>query len=90
MDDVLMDFDRSFVILQIFDQVTMEQLIEKQRLLTGYLELLVSRRLPEATQMTPADPEQRGCQLSFRFPDVRGIHGEIRRRGVEVSDWQAC
>lgn len=71
--------------MDIFDQVTMDQLIEKQRLLTGLLELLVALRLPEATQMTPADPEQRGCQLSFRFPDVHGIHGEIRRRGVECD-----
>ena len=68
----------------MFDQVTMDQLVEKQRLLTGYLELLVAERLPEAGQITPSDPAQRGCQLSFRFPDVHGVHSEIRRRGVAV------
>ncbi|XP_037094544.1 kynureninase-like, partial [Pollicipes pollicipes] len=56
--------------MDIFDQVSMDQLLEKQTLLTGYLELLAARRLPEACQMTPRDPHQRGCQLSFRFPDL--------------------
>jgi len=71
--------------MDTFDQVSMDQLVEKQRLLTGYLELLVGLRLPEASQMTPRDPTQRGCQLSFRFPDVHGIHSELKRRGVECD-----
>lgn len=71
--------------LDTFDQVTMDQLTEKQYLLTGYLEMLVALRLPEATQITPRDPAQRGCQLSFRFPNVHGIHSGLRRRGVECD-----
>ncbi|KAF0297493.1 Kynureninase [Amphibalanus amphitrite] len=71
--------------LDIFDQVSMDQLVQKQRLLTGYLELLISLQLPEAEQITPADPAQRGCQLSFRFSNAHNIHAEMKRRGVECD-----
>lgn len=51
--------------LEIFKEVSLARLRKKSILLTGYLEFLVhqlpSRRL---TIITPADPQQRGCQLS--------------------------
>ena len=79
-----------FLCRQIFDQVSMDDLVEKQHLLTGYLELLVSLQLPEAEQITPADPAQRGCQLSFRFSNAHGIQAEMKRRGVEVRRGATC
>ena len=63
----------------------MDELVEKQRLLTGYLELLVGHQLPEAEQITPTDPAQRGCQLAFRFSNAHHIQSEMKRHGVQVG-----
>ena len=54
--------------LEIFEEAGMEAILAKQRLLTGYLEALLNRRLGGKLKIiTPADPEQRGCQLSLVF-----------------------
>lgn len=54
--------------LEIFEEAGMDALLDKQVLLTGYLELLLNKRLHNALRIiTPSDPEQRGCQLSLAF-----------------------
>ena len=54
--------------LEIFEEVGMEAILAKQRLLTGYLEALLNTRLAGKLKIiTPADPEHRGCQLSLAF-----------------------
>ncbi len=51
--------------LRIFDEVGMETLRSKSRVLTGYLWYLLREWMPEGCQIiTPADPGARACQLS--------------------------
>ncbi|KAG8231947.1 hypothetical protein J437_LFUL008867 [Ladona fulva] len=56
--------------LEIFEEVTMKRLIEKQRLLTGYMELLLTKELKPygVGIITPQNPNERGCQLSIKIP----------------------
>ena len=64
-----------------------EALLAKQRLLTGYLEYLLRSELFNwLTIITPADPGQRGNQLSvsFREVPVRVVREKLDRRGVVV------
>ncbi|KAF2366791.1 Kynureninase [Trinorchestia longiramus] len=79
--------------LEIFDECGMEKLLKKQRLLTGYLELLLLRYFdsacekknsqPYAKIITPADPRERGCQLSLSFSlPIGRVHSELSKRGV--------
>ncbi|XP_042216189.1 kynureninase-like isoform X2 [Homarus americanus] len=76
--------------LEIFEDTGMDQLLQKQFLLTGYLELLLKTHCntshigsPRAVIITPEDVNQRGCQLSliFSFP-LQEIHDELKKRGV--------
>ena len=63
----------------------MNQLRAKSELLTTYLELLLNELLSEDILIfTPADPAQRGCQLSLYFKsiDVEIVHKELRAAGV--------
>jgi kynureninase len=57
--------------LAIFDEVGMPALRERSIAITGYLEMLLDARVPDATILTPRDPAARGCQLSVRLPDAR-------------------
>jgi kynureninase len=73
--------------LALFDRAGLPVLRQKAIRLTGYLEFLVDQRGAAGLELlTPRDPAQRGCQLSYR---VRG-RGEptlkaVRNRGV-VAD----
>ena len=52
--------------LAIFDEVGMDKLIAKSKLLTGYLEfLLLNGKRKDFKIITPEDVAQRGCQLSI-------------------------
>lgn len=56
--------------LAIFDEVGMEALVAKSRVLTGYLEFLLREQLPESCRIiTPSAPGERGCQLSVLVTD---------------------
>ncbi|WP_346113400.1 kynureninase [Catellatospora bangladeshensis] len=54
--------------LELFDKVGMEALRARSLRLTAYLESLLDEVLPgrPLVQVTPRDPERRGCQLSVR------------------------
>lgn len=65
----------------------MDALRRKSVALTGWLEKRLVERLPGLVQIiTPADPEQRGNQLSFRLTgverSVREVQVELRTRGI--------
>ena len=69
----------------------MEPLREKSLRLTGYLEWLLQRELAGSVEiLTPADPRQRGCQLSFRVKSNRSgrtVLEKLEASGV-ACDWR--
>lgn len=77
--------------LQIFKEAGMKNLRKKSERLTGYLEFLLNEIDPEHTLfkiLTPADPKQRGCQLSiFMLKDGKKVFQKIIKAGV-VADWR--
>ncbi|MGH8080588.1 MAG: kynureninase [Lysobacter sp.] len=74
--------------LDLFDRVGMRALREKSQRLTGYLETLIRDRLGDTLDIaTPADPAQRGCQLSLRVIGGRGLSG--RPAGRALFDYLA-
>ena len=71
--------------LEIFQSVEFTKLIEKQKLLTGYLEHLILENFSpaEVKILTPPSTGERGCQLSIAFTmDLDTVFGEIQRHGV--------
>jgi kynureninase len=67
----------------------MKALREKSFKLTAYLEFLLGEIHDERISIiTPADPAQRGCQLSIRVKSSdRGLFEEITNRGI-FADWR--
>ena len=79
------------VSLNLFDEVGMQPLREKSLKLTGYLEFLL-RKSNEQQQrfriLTPADPSQRGCQLSIAAgKEGKKLFDHLTKHGV-VADWR--
>jgi kynureninase len=69
----------------------MEPLREKSLRLTAYLEWLLARDLGDSVEiLTPADPSQRGCQLSLRVTSSgsgRRVFEKLEASGV-TCDWR--
>ena len=68
--------------LQIFDEVGMPALRQRSLRLTGYLEKALASALADvpARVITPADPEQRGAQLSVQIIGADAEHVSTRMR----------
>ncbi len=75
--------------LDIFNDVGIEKLHKKSRLLTGYFEFLLTQLGNEAIKIiTPKNPEERGCQLSIQVKNAdRNLHKKLTASGV-ISDWR--
>ncbi|WAT16420.1 kynureninase [Xanthomonas fragariae] len=78
--------------LELFDQAGMAALRTKSEQLTGYLEQLIHARVPQVLQIvTPAEPSQRGCQLSLRVTgggaQGRSLFEYLHSVGV-LGDWR--
>jgi len=75
--------------LQMFDQVGIENLRRKSISLTAYLEYLVKSLGEKMIEIiTPADPEQRGCQLSIQVKNATtDLYTRISDKGV-IVDWR--
>lgn len=75
--------------LDIFEQAGMQSLREKSVRLTGYLEFLLSEIEDQRIQIiTPANPRERGCQLSIRVANAdKNLFKAISERGV-IADWR--
>ena len=78
--------------LAMFDQAGMPALRQKSEHLTGLLEALIHARLAHLLQiLTPAEPSQRGCQLSLRVlggrERGRALFQYLQENGV-LGDWR--
>ncbi len=75
--------------LDIFEAAGMQNLLEKSRKLTAYLEFLLGEiRDERISVITPSDENQRGCQLSIRVKDKdKNLFRAITKRGV-IADWR--
>jgi kynureninase len=75
--------------LDIFEEAGMKNLIQKSRQLTGYLEFLLKEIKDERISViTPANPDERGCQLSIRVQNSdKNLFKAITEKGV-IADWR--
>ena len=69
--------------LELFRKAGMERLREKSIQLTGYLEFLIDKELGGSDLMvTLRSPEERGAQISFRFPAAADMLSSLKSKGV--------
>lgn len=77
--------------LELFQQATMKEIRKKSILLTGYLEYLLNEIDPlqkKFTILTPANPAERGCQLSiFMKQKGKKVFDALTKGGV-IADWR--
>ena len=75
--------------LDIFEEAGMKSLVEKSVKLTGYLEHLLHQIHDDRIRIiTPANPTERGCQLSIRVTEGgKSLFEAISRAGV-IADWR--
>jgi kynureninase len=75
--------------LDVFDKAGMSRLREKSKTLTGYLEFLLREWATNKIEIiTPADAEQRGCQLSLRIPNENKSIVDRFEKGGIIVDWR--
>lgn len=71
--------------LSVYREAGIANLKKKSLSLTNYLEnLLQSEIKVPYQQITPTDPNQRGCQISIRFPgkDMKSVQKTLQSKGV--------
>ena len=75
--------------LDIFNEVGIKKLVEKSKKLTGYFEFLLKQLGEEVIKIiTPANPDERGCQLSIQVKNAdKSLHQKLTKAGV-ISDWR--
>jgi len=75
--------------LDIFDKAGFQNLVEKSKKLTAYIEFLLSELSSDYFRIiTPKDPQQRGCQLSIQMKTHgQEVHALLTKSGV-ICDWR--
>jgi kynureninase len=75
--------------LDMFDKVGMDALREKSEKLTGYFEFLIQEITSDDIQIiTPANPQERGCQLSIQVKNAdKGLHQKLTAHHI-ITDWR--
>lgn len=75
--------------LDIFEEAGMKNLVEKSKKLTGFLEFLLKKIETDRIEIiTPADENERGCQLSIRVRNAdKTLFKTITTRGI-IADWR--
>ena len=78
--------------VEMFDEVGMDKLIVKRNLITAYLEFIlqeIDREVDSTFEIiTPANPEERACQLSVFFHGQgRPLFDYLMANGV-ITDWR--
>jgi kynureninase len=73
--------------LDIFEEAGIENLREKSIALTGYLEFLLKGN-KNLTIITPANPNERGCQLSLLAKkNGKELYQKLKQNGI-IADWR--
>jgi kynureninase len=75
--------------MEIFDEAQIERLRAKSERLTAYLQFLLTQKPSDKFQIiTPADPAQRGAQLSLRLKtNGRNVCDSLAKKGI-ICDWR--
>lgn len=75
--------------LTIFEEAGFDNIINKSKKLTGYLEFLINDlNNNKINIITPSNQEERGCQLSIQVKNAdKKLHTQLTQAGV-VSDWR--
>lgn len=75
--------------LDIYEEAGFENILVKQKKLTGYLEFLLQNlKNDRISIITPSNPEERGCQLSLAVKNAdRSLHDKLSKAGV-IIDWR--
>ena len=81
--------------IDIFDEVGMDKLLKKQKLISGYLEFIVddvNESLSSSNKsleiITPRDWKERGCQVSVIAHGFgKSLFDELTAEGV-ITDWR--
>jgi kynureninase len=83
--------------LDIFEDAGMDELRAKSEKLTGYLEFIIqeinrevkaSKGYEPVKIITPANPAERGCQLSLiMHSNGKAVHEKLTEKGV-ITDWR--
>lgn len=75
--------------LDVFAEAGFEQLVEKSKKLTGFMEeCLQLAQIPGLKIITPKEPERRGCQLSLVFEGRdKSFYEQLLSAGV-IADWR--
>ncbi|XP_054710920.1 kynureninase-like [Uloborus diversus] len=79
--------------LKVFKEAGVDRLLEKQRLLSGYLEYLLMKHFPPVDEeearrpniqiITPSNPKRRGCQLSLMSSvPIEIIDDQLKAKGI--------
>lgn len=86
-----------YIYLKIFHEAKMERIFEKQFLLTGFLEFLITKYFSKTGVasdnskltveiVTPSNTAERGSQLSLLFSqDLKEVHEKVEQMGVVVG-----
>ncbi|MDT0622931.1 kynureninase [Croceitalea vernalis] len=75
--------------LQLFEEVGMKALLEKQKLITAYLEFILKKVDDQvASTFEIITPKERGCQLSvFLHGEGKSLFDYLMKNGV-ITDWR--
>lgn len=78
--------------VEMFEEIGMDSLIEKRDRITAYLEFILQEIDKEVDStfeiITPADPSERGCQLSVLLHgEGRSLFDYLMENGV-ITDWR--
>ena len=68
--------------VRIIAEIGIERLVAKSRALSQFLAAAVAQAAPDLSCVSPADPERRGSQLSYRHPDAYAVSQALIARGV--------
>ncbi len=74
--------------VELVAEIGMAPLVKKSRALSEFTRAAMAEHCPALPCVSPADPTQRGSQLSFRHPDAYALCQALIARGI-IGDFRA-